>query len=135
MHVPCRMLPRTVCLRLRNFVLLLAMRATRAARAAHSRFVLTAWSIHVLSEILQLFSIFLLHAPRYALAATAPPCPNHVLLRFALVLPLRACAGRLRRHNCALRARRALCTSRLPYHCRLPQGVFVPIGVSISLAV
>jgi hypothetical protein len=74
-----------------------------------SRFVLAAYSIHVLSET---FFLFLLHAPRYArcarrtLVVAAPPCSIHVLSRFALVLPLRACAGRLLRPGCALRATR-----------------------------
>jgi hypothetical protein len=39
---------------------------------------------------------------RFALAAAAPPCSIHVLSRFALVLPLRACAGWLRRPDFAL---------------------------------
>jgi hypothetical protein len=67
-----RMLPRTVCLRFRNFVLLYAI---RAARAAHSRFVLTACSIHVLSEIPQSNVI----APRSticALCATRAVAPH-----------------------------------------------------------
>jgi hypothetical protein len=50
--------------------------APRAARAAHSRFVLTACSIHVLSEIPHLLVMFLLHdvrAARYARRALRAP--------------------------------------------------------------
>jgi hypothetical protein len=80
----------------------------RAARAAHSRI---------------------------ALAAAAPPCSIHVLSCFKLFLPLRACAGRLRCHNCARSARSAYAHADPQNLCRLPQCVFVPIGVSSSPAV
>jgi hypothetical protein len=77
-----------------------ALRATCAVRTAHSRI---------------------------ALAAAAPPCSIQVLSRFALVLPLRACPGRLRRHNCARRlpllvliAPMSVCTNLgLDQSCRL----------------
>jgi hypothetical protein len=61
---PCtrRMLPRTVCLRFSNFYCLPhAMRAGCYVSRTCTRFVLAACSIHVLSEIPQLFTLF---APR-----------------------------------------------------------------------
>jgi hypothetical protein len=48
----------------------------------------------------------------------------------ALVLPLRACVGRLCRHNCALRARRALCTCRLTQLVPIaPMSVYTNLGL------
>jgi hypothetical protein len=91
-----------------------APRYARNARCARRTLALRACGMFhcsILSEIPQLLSLFCstLHdmgaaraAPsRIALKAAAPPCSIHVLSRFALVLPLRACAGRMRRHNCA----------------------------------
>jgi hypothetical protein len=63
------------------FVLLYAM---RAARAAHSRFVLAACSIHVLSEIPQLFSIVLLHRLRDMRAAR--PANSRIALACASII-------------------------------------------------
>jgi hypothetical protein len=114
--------------------------ALRYARCMlRTRFVLAACSIHVLFEIWQLFTCVCstfhdmraaraAHS-RIALAAAAPPCSIHILSRFALVLPLRACAGRLRRHTCALRAMR----TPTPITCAdSPMSVCTNLGLDQS---
>jgi hypothetical protein len=87
---------------------LCALCAMRAARAAHSRFVLEACSIHILSEIPQLFYLFapcsticalpathtraiIARAMRTPTPITCADCPNECLYQFGSrsVQPLR----------------------------------------------